>query len=745
MAMFLYRVGRVAFRRRWLFVLVWAAVLGGVGFAASTASELPEDNGSMPGIEAQAAFDLMQQRFPGSAGDADAATAQIVFVAPAGEKLTDPGNRAIINALVREVSQDSQVAGAVSPFDAQAVSRDGSTAFAIVAYTTTYSDLTNATKDSLRAAVDQARAAGLTVEVSGEVLATEPSIGGVSELVGVALAALVLLITFGSLVAAGMPLVSAAIGVGVSTFTIFALGNVLGLSDASSILASMLGLAVGIDYALFVVSRYREERVNGYEPQEAAGVAVGTAGAAVVFAGLTVIVALAGLAIVGIPAAGTMGLTAAGAVAIAVLVALTLVPALLGFFPNAVLARRARKSGVTDAARSEQHDNTGARWARFVLRRPVLVALTSVVGLVMLALPVVRLQLGLPGDEAKSTVTTERRAYDALAAGFGPGFNGPLTIVVDARGAHDPREAVRTIAAKIGDTPGVVSVSPAQFNPAGDTALFTATPSTAPTSEQTEKLVKLIRGDRPASESGTGATFLVSGTTAVNIDVAQKVGGALVPYLAVVLGLAFLLLLMIFRSWIVPFKAVFGFLLSLLAALGVVVAVFQWGWGADLIGLVQTGPIISLMPIVLVGMIFGLAMDYEVFLVSRIREAHSHGEAARQAVVTGFRHSARVVVAAALIMIAVFSGFVGGDLAMIKMIGFSLATAVVFDAFVIRMALVPALLATLGERAWSIPRWLDRLLPHVDVEGKTLRRHLTGTPSGATQPAALAGSEAGPS
>jgi RND superfamily putative drug exporter len=337
----------------------------------------------------------------------------------------------------------------------------------------------------------------------------------------------------------------------------------------------------------------------------------------------------------------------------------------------------------------------------------------------------------MPGDEAKSTATTERRAYDALAEGFGPGFTGPLTIVVDARGSADPRQAVGAIATELASTTGVVSVSPGQFNPAGDTALLMAVPSTAPTSEQTKDLVELIRADRPAIEADTGATFLVSGTTAVNIDVAQKVQKALVPYFGLVLGLAFLLLLVVFRSLLVPLKAVLGFLLSVLASLGAVVAVFQWGWGADLIGLQQTGPIISTMPVVLVGIVFGLAMDYEVFLVSRMREAHANGEPARAAVVSGFRHSARVVVAAALIMIAVFAGFVGADLAMIKMIGFSLATAVLFDAFVIRMALVPAVLALLGERAWTLPRWLDRVLPHVDVEGRALRRGTDGVPAAA--------------
>jgi putative drug exporter of the RND superfamily len=741
-ATYLYRLGRLAFRRRWHVLLVWLALFGALGFATSTADPLPGESGSMPGIEAQSALDLMQSRFPGGMGAIDKATARIVFVAPGGQQVTDPGHRAAIEALVGDVSRDSQVAAAVNPFQARAVSEDKSTAYAIVAYKTTPDDLTDDTRDHLRKAVTAAQAAGLTVEVGGPVLASKPSIGGVSELVGVVLAALVLLFTFGSVVAAGLPLLTALLGVGASMLAIFAVGATFGLSATSTTLASMLGLAVGIDYALLVVSRYREERAKGHPPQEAAGLAVGTAGSAVVFAGLTVIIALAGLAVIGIPAAAKMGLTAAVAIAVAVVIALTLVPALLGFWPNVVLARRIRKSGPVPA--STDPDNAGTRWAQFVLRRPVLVLVCSVIGLVLLAIPVVQLQLGMPGDEAKSTATTERRAYDALAKAFGPGFNGPLTIVVDAHDAADRKAATQAIAGKVAATPGVVSVSPPQFNPAGDTALLLATPSTAPTSAQTKDLVQNIRANRSATEAGTGASFLVSGLTAVNIDVASKVPGGLARYLAVVLGLAFLLLMMIFRSVIVPLKAVFGFLLSVLAALGAVIAVFQWGWGADLVGLQQTGPIISLMPIVLVGMIFGLAMDYEVFLVSRMREAHSNGEAARQAVVTGFRHSARVVVGAALIMIAVFSGFVGADLAMIKMIGFSLATAVLFDAFVVRMAMVPALLALLGERAWWLPRWLDRLLPHVDLEGAALRRRYTADiPVVSAVPAGAAGRDSG--
>ncbi|WP_371599739.1 MMPL family transporter [Streptomyces sp. NBC_00564] len=715
MATFLYRLGRLAFRRRWFAALLWVAVLGGVGFGAATAPAAPDASNSMPGIESQKAFDLMEQRFPRST--ADGANARIVFVAPDGQKVTSSENRAVIEKFVAEASDGSQVASAVSPFQAKAVSEDASTAYSTVTYTAKADDLTDAAKNTLKAAIKEAQGSDLTVEVGGTALATQPSAGGMAEVIGISIAAVVLLVTFGSLTAAGLPLLTAIIGVGVSMAAIMTLASAFGLSSTTGTLASMLGLACGIDYAVFIVSRYREERAKGHAPEEAAGLATGTAGSAVVFAGLTVVIALAGLAVVGVPMLTKMGLAAAGAVAVGVLIALTLVPALLGFWPNAVLSRSARKRGRVKEAGEK---NGGTRWARFVLRRPLPVLLLSVVGLGALAIPVLDLQLGTSGDEAKPTSTTERRAYDDLAQGFGPGFNGPLTIVVDAKGAADPKAAVQVIEEKIGDTEGVVSVSAARFNPAGDTAVFSAVPADAPTSEKTKDLVQTIRDDRPATESSTGAEFEVTGTTALNIDVAQKMQDALIPYLIVVVGLAIVLLMVVFRSILVPVKAAFGFLLSVLAALGSVVAVFQWGWGAELLGVESTGPIMSMMPIFLVGIVFGLAMDYEVFLVARMREAYVHGDGPGQAVVTGFRYSARVVVAAALIMIAVFSGFIGAGESMIKMIGFGLAIAVLFDAFVVRMVFVPAVLALLGRAAWWMPRWLDRLLPKVDVEGEAL-------------------------
>jgi RND superfamily putative drug exporter len=714
-------------------VLLWAVLLGALGAGAVKAPAAGDDGTSfMPGIEAQEAFDLIDERFPGS--DADGASARIVFIAPDGEKVTGTDNRAAIDALVREAGNGRQVASATSPFQAGAVSEDASTAYATVSFKVKAGDLTDSSKSSLEKAVDEARDAGLTVEVGGDALASTPEAGGTAEVIGFALAAVVLLITFGSLAAAGLPLLTAVIGIGVTMTAIIALGSTLGLSATTGTLASMLGIAVGIDYALLVVSRYREERAKGHEASEAAGLAVGTAGSAVVFAGLTVVIALVGLSVVNVPMLTKMGMCAAGAVAVAVLVALTLVPAFLGMWPNAVLSRRARKAGKAVRARSSERENGGTWWARFVLRRPVAVLLVCVAGLGVLALPATELEMGMPGAESKPTSTTERRAYDALADGFGAGFNGPLAIVVDAKGADDPEAAVETVVKQIRDTEGVVSVSPARFNEGGDTALVSAVPATGPNDERTKDLVQSVRSERAGLETDTGATFEVTGSTAMNIDVAQALQDALVPYLAVIVGLALVLLLVVFRSVLVPVKAAFGFLLSVLAALGSVVAVFQWGWGMELLGVEQAGPIMSLMPIFLVGIVFGLAMDYEVFLVSRMREAYVHGDRPGQAIVTGFRHSARVVAAAAVIMIAVFSGFIGSAESMIKTIGFGLAIAVLLDAFVVRMALVPAVLALLGHKAWWLPRWLDRLLPHVDIEGTRLASELPASAEEQTRP-----------
>ncbi|WDV52326.1 MMPL family transporter [Streptomyces coeruleorubidus] len=723
MATFLYKLGRISFRRRHFVALIWVALLTLAGVGAAGAPAAGNSSFSIPGTEAQKAFDLLEQRFPGAS--ADGATARVVFKAPSGEKMTDPGNKATVQETVKELADGSEVVRVTDPYQAKAVSKDGTIAYAQVSYKVSGMELEDSSRDALEDSAQDARKAGLTVEVGGDALQTVPHTG-TTEIIGIAVAAVVLVITFGSLVAAGLPLLTALVGVGIGVSSITALASALDLGSTTSTLAMMIGLAVGIDYALFIVSRYRAELAEGRDREDAAGRAVGTAGSAVVFAGLTVVIALVGLSVVNIPMLTKMGVAAAGTVAIAVLIALTMVPALLGYAGRRVKPAGEKGKLLGRAKKQQEQDkpakpNLGTRWASFVVRRPIAVLLLGVIGLGAAAVPAGSLELGLPDDGSQPTSTTQRRAYDLLSEGFGPGFNGPLMVVVDAKDSDDPKAAFTAVGDEIKGLKDVVTVTPPAPNKAGDTATITVIPDSKPSSVATEDLVHSIRDKGAGIKADSDANVLVTGQTAMNIDVSEKLNDALIPYLVLVVGLAFLLLIVVFRSILVPLKAALGFLLSVMAALGAVVAVFQWGWLADLMGVEQTGPVMSMMPIFMVGVVFGLAMDYEVFLVTRMREAYVHGEKAGQAVVTGFRHGARVVTAAAVIMMAVFAGFIGSSESMVKMIGFGLAIAVFFDAFIVRMAIVPAVLALLGRKAWWLPKWLDRALPNVDVEGEGLR------------------------
>ncbi|UYM05606.1 MMPL family transporter [Solicola gregarius] len=741
MATILYRIGRWAFRRRRLVAGLW---LGAVVLAAAAAAVAPsgqEEDISMPGTESQQAFDLLDERFPES--NSQGAEARLVFQAPDGQQMTASDNRSAVEDTLGSLDEGDQVASISDPYEDGAVSEDGTIAYATITYTDDAVDLTGPTKSALEDAADQARDAGITMEIGGSALDAEVEPGGTTEMIGVAVAALVLVLTLGSLVAAGLTLLTAFSGVAIAFGLVSALASPLGLTSTVAILALMLGLAVGIDYALFITSRFRDERAKGSDPEEAAGVAVGTAGSAVVFAGATVIIALAGLGVVGIPELTKIGLGGAGAVALAVLVALTLVPALLGAFGRRVLSRATRRAarraartggdGPNPAPTATGRSGLGARWARFVLRRPVAVLMVGGLGLLAVAIPALSLQLGLPGDESKPVETTQRRAYDLLSEGFGPGFNGPLTVVVDTSKSADPQASTDEVVETLRGLDGVASVDDPVFSEAEDTAVLTAVPETAPSSGETKDLVEEIRSEVAGVETDTGADILVTGTTALNIDVSEAMSDALLPYLTVVIGLAVLLLMVVFRSILVPIKAALGFLLSVGAAFGVLVAVFQWGWGADLIGIEQTGPVMSLMPILIIGIVFGLAMDYEVFLFTRVREAYVHGASPDEAIVHGFRHSGRVVAAAAIIMFSVFAGFIGIHSPTIQTMGVGLAFAVAFDAFVVRMAIAPAVLALLGHRAWWLPRILNRVLPNVDIEGEALSRQV---PDSATEPIA---------
>ncbi|MFE4254983.1 MMPL family transporter [Streptomyces sp. NPDC056910] len=751
MATFLYKLGRLSFRRRRYVALLWVLLLGGIGYASSAAPAPPADSFSMPGTDSQKAFDLLDERFP--AASAEGATARVVIRAPEGEKITDHAAKAEVNQLVAALGKGPQVAGVADPYKANAVSKDGTTAYASVTYKVISTELTDKTHDALTDATDKTRAEGFTVETGGDAVQAEQEMGGSAELIGIAVSAVVLVITFGSLIAAGLPLLTAIIGVGIGVSGIAALGSVLNLSGTTSTLAMMIGLAVGIDYALFIVSRYRAEIAEGREPEEAAGRATGTAGSAVVFAGLTVIVALAGLSVVNIPMLTKMGLAAAATVAIAVLIALTMIPALLGFAGKRALRRKDRKNlksradskdskvrGLTKPAAAHSTENArntkpnlGTRWARLVLRRPVTVLLIGVLGLGAVAIPATSLELGLPDEGTSAPDTTQRKAYDLLSESFGAGFNGPLMVTVDTGGTKGAAAAAKTVGTSLAKVDGVAAVTPASVNPAGDTAIITVVPTTGPSDHKTEELVKTIRSKASGLEADTKSDVLVTGQTAMTIDFSQTLDDALLPYLGLVVGLAFLLLMLVFRSVLVPLKAALGFLLSVAAALGAVVAVFQWGWLADIVGVDQPGPIMSMMPIFMIGVVFGLAMDYEVFLVTRMREAYVHGARPAEAVVTGFKHGGRVVGAAAVIMISVFSGFIMENDDMIKMMGFGLAIAVFFDAFVVRMAIVPAVLALLGKSAWWLPRWLDNLLPNMDVEGEKMHKRLAPSSSPAAE------------
>ena len=730
MATFLYRLGRFAFRRRRLVVMLWIAALAVVGIGSASVSGTPSDQFSIPGTQSQKALDLLDKEFPQAS--ASGATARVVFEAPDGQKLTSGANRTEIQSLIADLKKAPQVASVSDPYTSRLISKDGTITYAQVTYRVAQADVTSEAREALHAVADRGEKAGLAVSLGGNAV-NEKEGANAAELICLAVAAVALVITFGSLLAAGLPLLTALLGVVIAILSITIATAIWDMSGSASTLALMLGLAVAIDYALFIVSRYRSEIRAGHEPEDACGRALGTAGSAVVFAGLTVVIALAGLSVVGIRLLTDLGLAASFAVVVAVAVALTLLPAVLGFAGTRIMKGNLQTKRMRALERGEG-EPMGVRWVQHVIRHPWRALLVSVAVLGVLAIPALSMRLGMPDDSTAPAGSTQRIAYDTLSKGFGPGYNGPLTVVVDARDSENPEAAAEQTATALGKLPDVASVSPAVFNTSGDVALIRAVPKTSPNSRQTVDLVGEIRDTTaPSVQRATDAEVVITGTTALNIDVSDKLGDALVPYLLVVVGLALILLLLVFRSILVPVKATLGFLLSVVATLGVLVAVFQWGWLKDVFGVDTTAPIVSVMPIFMIGVVFGLAMDYQVFLVTRMREEYVHGAEPTEAVVAGFRHGARVVTAAAIIMISVFAGFLLADAALIKSIGLGLASAVLFDAFVVRMTIVPAVMALLGRRAWALPERLDRVLPNVDVEGEKLR-HALDRPTDATGP-----------
>ncbi len=740
MATLLYRLGRGSMRRRRLVAAIWLVVLVALGLAAATLRGPTASNFSMPGTESQRAIDLLAEQFPAAAG----ATGTIAVKAPNPGQLGTPEGQAVVQKVTEEATAVPGVVGAVNPFQVGAVSPDGQYALIQVQFSGGVDTVTDEQRDAYEKVGTQAQAEGWQVAPGGEVLNAEPEVGS-TEAIGVAVALVVLIITFGSLVAAGMTMLNALIGVGVGMAGLFALSSVVELTSTAPILALMLGLAVGIDYSLFITSRYRQNLLDGLPADEAVGRAVGTAGSAVVFAGATVVIALAGLAVVNIPFLTVMGLAAAGTVTVAVLVAITLQPALLGFAGGRVLPRRLRSSvavttedssRIADGAGSASTDHAapeaatlagedrsafGFRWARLITRFRIPVILVGVIGLGLLALPASDMRLALPDAGTAPAGTPARVSNDLITEGFGPGFTGRLAVVVAGDDAQATTAAIPQVTNLVQGTENVLAVAPPQLSPDGKTALLGVIPQTGPTDPATETMVHDIRA---AVADVPGADVLLTGVTAVGIDISEKLSDAMPVYLALVVGLSILLLMLVFRSLLVPVKAALGFLLTVAATFGLTVAVFQQGHLADLVGLDTPGPLISFLPILLIGILFGLAMDYEVFLVSRMREDFVHGDTAQQATINGMGHGARVVTAAALIMTSVFGGFVFLDDPVIKSMGFALAVGVAIDAFVVRMTIVPAVMSLLDKAAWWLPRWLDRGLPNVDIEGEKLRATL---------------------
>jgi RND superfamily putative drug exporter len=764
MSTLLYRCGKAAFGRPWLVISAWLLVVAVVGGLLGANPVRLVNDIRIDGTPAQEVIDDLAAAMPEAAGG----QGLIAFQAPPGTRIdAGPHLQAVLGAVDRIYGM-AHVIDARMVLAAEAAKGDDSTLLAAAAAiaavpatpgqtatvrpmiaggrpvpgVTVSSDGTVALfqfqfdaqtfelpQGTIGATIDAAEEAvtrqGITVLPSAAMIEL-PELVGVGEVIGLLVAAAVLVVTLGSLVAAGLPLASALLGVAVGVGGAFTLSHVVAMHSLTAMLALMLGLAVGIDYALFIVNRQRRLIMHdGLTAREAAGRAIGTAGSAVVFAGTTVIIALVALLVVDIQLLTTMSLVAAGTVACAVLVSLTLLPALLGIVGERIVSAKARTATASATAR-EPH-RVAAAWARLLVRHRILACAGVVVVTAVLAVPAASMSLGLPSGAAYNPDTAQRRSYDVIADSFGVGYNGPLVIV-----AHPAAGTTRITPADLAGLhrglagiDGVHAVSLAGMTPDGTTAVLSVIPTSGPTDAPTADLVRAIRNQVTALAADHHTVIGVTGFAALGIDVSARLGDVLPVYLAVVLALSLVVLLLVFRSIVVPIKATVGFLLSVSATFGVSTAVFQWGWLQSALGIDATAPILSILPIVVTGVLYGLAMDYQVFLGSSIKEAHTHGRHAGDAVVHGFTQASRVVTAAAVIMTAVFAGFVFNPEPMIKQVGFALAAGICIDAFLIRMTLIPAMTAAFGDRAWWLPRPLARVLPDLDIEGRKLTGHLS--------------------
>jgi putative drug exporter of the RND superfamily len=644
----------------------------------------------------------------------------VVFSVPAPEKLTATAQRQAVEATLAGLRKAPEVVAVTDPYRVHTVSKDGRIAYATVAYPVAAPNVSPAAKTALLHSGGPATAAGITVNYGGQVAQATSTTS--TEAIGIAIAFLVLLVGFGSLLGAAVPLIAAIVGVAITTLTLTALTSVVKEANGTAVLAIMIGLAVGIDYSLLIMNRYRQGLAAGLQAKAAAARATATSGTAVCFAGLTVLIALAALAVVNIPFLTVMGLAAAGAVVVAVAISVTLVPALLGLVgTRLVTARWARRQLAAAAAPGFRP--LSRRYVSAVTRVPLAVVAAGIIVLLVAAFPATHLRLGLPDAGSQPTSQTTRHAYDLISEGFGAGHNGPLLVVVYSPHQLSPAEQASSrtyYTHAFAGLPDIASIGSQVTNPAKDLNLVSVTPKTGPNDPQTSHLITLIRQIAVNGEKQYGLQTFVTGQTAVNIDVSSRLSAALPVYLAVIVVLCLLILLLVFRSILVPVKAVVGYVLSILATLGLLTFVFQEGHLASLFAVAKTGPILSFLPVLVLGILFGLAMDYEVFLVSRMREDFVSGSDASAAVVDGYTGSAKVVGSAALIMTAVFGGFILAPDPTTKSLGFALALGVLIDAYIIRMTVVPAAMKLFGRAAWWLPRPLDRVLPDLDIEGSKL-------------------------
>ncbi|MGW0948106.1 MMPL family transporter [Streptomyces sp. NPDC002623] len=765
MSVLLYRLGRFAYGKPWYVIGGWLAVVASVVALLAVNPVRISNEVRIDGTPSQQVIDDLATTLPEASGG----QGMLLFKAPDGARIDDSKPHAALLAAVdavyrhdhvidtRQVLAQEVAKGADSPLlQAQAavaraggrtpaplqsngqpvagviVSADGKTALMQFQFDEQTYELPSGTIDStVEAAEQRAARGGLEVLPSASMMEI-PEIVGVGEIVGVAVAALVLLITLGSVVAAGLPLVIALVGVTVGVGGAFTLSTVFEIHSLAAVLALMLGLAVGIDYALFIVNRERRLILDdGLDPHEATGRAIGTAGSAVFFAGSTVIIALAGLLVIRIALLSTMALVAAATIAVAVLLALTLLPALLGLVKEGVCPARTRRGAQrlkagTGSTAGDAGPTRADRWGKLLVRHKYAALTAAVLIPVILAVPAADMKLGLPSGASYNADTGQRQSYELVSDAYGPGYNGPLLVAVNSTASGQPLApaTLAAVAADLRDTKGTTSVSLAGMSRTGSTAILSLVPGSGPNDDATKDLVTAVRDESARISRDHGAAIGVTGFTALAIDVSDRLADVLPLYVATVLGLSLIVLLLVFRSLLVPVIATLGFLLSVSAAFGMTTAVFQWGWLQGLIGLDATAPVVSLLPIIITGVLYGLAMDYQMFLVTSMREAHVHGATALNATVTGFARASSVVVAAATIMVSVFAGFVFNPQPMIKQAGFALAAGILIDAFVIRMTLIPATMALAREKAWWIPARLDRLLPDLDVEGDRLAQRI---------------------